>query len=254
MDTVPSTRNVLLEDYTGIQCGNCPPAALEAQRLKANAGGRLVVISVHAGGFAIPAPPGSPHFTEDLRSPEGTQIYEAFSIPGTPRGTINRMMANVNGLDVQHFRWADWEAVLNTALALPEVLKLHATATVNSQTRQIRVNVNAKAIAALPEGNQYLNVYIIEEGIETAQKWYNHTPETVDPYEQHAVMRGAAAGAYGQLLGTGTLAVGQQVAQAATLTAAQNWNLNKLYALVFVANGEGKNVQQVIKVPIQVVN
>src|SRR5687768_4725486 len=52
--TVVKVRKVLLEEYTGHRCGNCPPAAVTAQTLKSTYGERLVVMTVHAGFFAEP--------------------------------------------------------------------------------------------------------------------------------------------------------------------------------------------------------
>ena len=54
-------RKILLEDYTGHKCPNCPEAAVEAHNLKLAYGDSLVIMAVHAGVFAEPAPSwGSP--------------------------------------------------------------------------------------------------------------------------------------------------------------------------------------------------
>ncbi|MFN5378805.1 MAG: hypothetical protein ACK5BQ_08575, partial [Ignavibacteria bacterium] len=45
-------QNVLLEDYTGQLCGNCPEAAEIADRLYKVNGGRVIVTAIHAGIFA----------------------------------------------------------------------------------------------------------------------------------------------------------------------------------------------------------
>jgi hypothetical protein len=50
-------QKVLLEDYTGFRCGNCPEAHERAQELQARYPGRVILMSVHAGFFARPAAP-----------------------------------------------------------------------------------------------------------------------------------------------------------------------------------------------------
>ena len=45
-------KKILLEDYTGHKCGNCPRAAEKAEELKAIYDDQLVSIAVHAGFFA----------------------------------------------------------------------------------------------------------------------------------------------------------------------------------------------------------
>ena len=51
-------RNVLLEEFTGQMCPNCPEGAREAHRLQENNPG-MVIVSIHAGGFAA----GTPYVT-----------------------------------------------------------------------------------------------------------------------------------------------------------------------------------------------
>src|SRR3989339_1616165 len=54
-------KKILLEDYTGFKCGNCPPSHVEAERLtKAwpdGYGKRIIVLTVHAGYYADPLTP-----------------------------------------------------------------------------------------------------------------------------------------------------------------------------------------------------
>jgi hypothetical protein len=45
--------NVLLEDYTGHQCGNCPVGASIAESIEDANNGRVIVVSEHAGAGGI---------------------------------------------------------------------------------------------------------------------------------------------------------------------------------------------------------
>src|SRR5205085_12248720 len=82
-DSMPN-RNVLIEDYTGHFCGNCPPAGIYLNdTLSAIYNHCLVVISVHAGYYAgfnpgcaactIGEPGGS--FRTDFNSATGSAWY-----------------------------------------------------------------------------------------------------------------------------------------------------------------------------------
>src|SRR5512133_2768801 len=63
-DTITGpVRKVLLEDYTGHKCVNCPKAAMDARVMEEALGGRLILMAVHAGYFAEPASTGE--FTAD---------------------------------------------------------------------------------------------------------------------------------------------------------------------------------------------
>ena len=82
-------KKVLLEDYTGHTCVNCPKAAVTARTLKEQYGEALVVMAVHAGWFAKPA--GSP-FGYDFRTAAGDSWDTYFGIGqvGNPNGMVNR--------------------------------------------------------------------------------------------------------------------------------------------------------------------
>ena len=47
-------KKVLIEDYTGFTCGNCPYAHQEAARLHDEYGDNVIVMAVHASFYANP--------------------------------------------------------------------------------------------------------------------------------------------------------------------------------------------------------
>ena len=54
LDTATQVKRVLLEDYTGHTCQNCPAAAAIAHNQEAVYNGKLIVLAVHAGYYALP--------------------------------------------------------------------------------------------------------------------------------------------------------------------------------------------------------
>ena len=83
-------RKVLLEDFTGHKCPNCPEAADEASNLKAYYKEQLVLLTIHAGTYSTPDESGE--FTADYETAEGTAIHDNFSVAGFgyPTGMVNR--------------------------------------------------------------------------------------------------------------------------------------------------------------------
>ena len=61
-DTASPRKKVLVEDYTGHLCGNCPYAGLLLNdTLRGIYGDKFITVSVHSGFFAYPCPHiGSP--------------------------------------------------------------------------------------------------------------------------------------------------------------------------------------------------
>ncbi|MCK9618131.1 MAG: Omp28-related outer membrane protein [Lentimicrobiaceae bacterium] len=87
-DTVKVTKKVLLEDFTGHLCINCPSAAEKAKELKTIYGENLYIIAHHAGEFAEPQTSGN--YTADFRNPSSNELYAEFGITYNPVGLINR--------------------------------------------------------------------------------------------------------------------------------------------------------------------
>ena len=90
-----ATKKVLLEDYTGHLCPNCPTASKKAIDLQQLYEGKLIIMSVHAGYFATPL--GSP-FNADFRSEAGNtwDTFFGISAAGNPNGMINRQNTGGN--------------------------------------------------------------------------------------------------------------------------------------------------------------
>ena len=94
---IPNTntrKNILLEDYTGHKCTNCPEAATIAVNLENDTSLGVIVASLHAspsGNFQVVVPP---EFNIDFTTIAGTEytntIITEGVFPGNPCGTINR--------------------------------------------------------------------------------------------------------------------------------------------------------------------
>ena len=91
-DTTPITvrsskQRVLLEDFTGWRCTNCPAAAEKATELISKYGENLVVMAVHATTFASPSESNN---NLDLRTEYGEKWANDFNCTALPAGMINR--------------------------------------------------------------------------------------------------------------------------------------------------------------------
>ena len=86
-DTVK--RKILLEDFTGHQCPNCPAAAVIAHQLQELYPEQVVLVTVHAGIFAQMI---SPNYLIDFTCAEGNALNSFFGVSavGNPNGLINR--------------------------------------------------------------------------------------------------------------------------------------------------------------------
>lgn len=91
-------RNVLIEDYTGHKCNNCPSAAVIAYDTKGSFPDRVFVTAIHSapGGMSSfqSSNPESSSFYTDHTNPEGLEygayFENGFNFLGNPQGTVNR--------------------------------------------------------------------------------------------------------------------------------------------------------------------
>ena len=93
--------NVLLEDYTGHTCNNCPTAATEAHTIHENNPDRIFVASIHVdpgASLSFQAAQSSGSYTTDHTNPDaiayGQTFQNGFNFIGNPQGTVNRKVVD----------------------------------------------------------------------------------------------------------------------------------------------------------------
>ncbi|MCW3104888.1 MAG: outer membrane protein Omp28 [Bacteroidetes bacterium] len=202
-------RRVLVEDYTGHKCPNCPQAAIVAQQLINTYGDSVVVIGVHAGFFANPTTPlGAPagSYLTDFRTSAGTTYdsptYFGISNAGNPNGMINRRYYTPTTTNhiIYH---TSWNAEVASLLALPPVADLSVHTTYNASTRTVSISTVSQFISdTLVSGSYNLVVLMTQDSIvEWQQDGSTHIPN----YVHRHVLRTAISPMWGDVLTTGTV-------------------------------------------------
>ena len=91
---IPYIKNILIEDFTGHLCPNCPDAARELDAIHDIYGKQIIGIAIHVSkSFARPYPPSQTNFQYDFRTYWGDEWDIAYGISamGLPRGMVNRI-------------------------------------------------------------------------------------------------------------------------------------------------------------------
>jgi len=239
-----SQTTVLLEDYTGIQCGFCPPAGIEAERLGQN--DRVIPVALHAGSLASPDP-NSPYFNVDLRTPASQEYYQDFGLQNTPIGLINRIEFPFNGQLFRAIGWNAWEQYVNDALNEPMRAQVHVLPLRDPATNAVELRVNVKAIQELP-ATAFLVLWAIEDSIVTGQKYYdNPATGSVDyfpAYAQRHVLRQAITAPYGARISDAGLSAGEQRAYRFEYTPNAGVQPSKLSFVGFVHENNSRVIYQ----------
>ena len=85
-------KKVLIEDFTGHTCQNCPDAARELDAISAIYPDQIIGMAIHVGSFAKPTPIIGAPYDYDFRTNSGDVVDNAFGniSEALPRGMINR--------------------------------------------------------------------------------------------------------------------------------------------------------------------
>jgi len=196
-------RKVLLEDFTGHRCNNCPDAARTATQLVSFYGEELVVVAVHCTfDFAAPASPPNANgsYSTDFRTPAGNAYENALGVNFLPNGAISRRMFN-NSLLHGQSAWGSAVADIFGQEADLDIWfdQLTYNASANTVSAEVKVAVLNPIV-----GDQNLTIYLAEDHIIDWQLDNQASPNDVPDYEHRHVLRTTLNGTWGVPLVVGS--------------------------------------------------
>ncbi len=179
-------KKVLIEDYTGMKCPNCPNAASTIDSLKKIYGENIVAVSIHAGVYAKP----SGIFTQDFRTEEGTIYNSEYNIDTYPTGIVDRKIFN-NKVKLDYAEWSS-AAMLQVAQESP--LGITITNNWTSNSRKLKISIDISIFKAINEDLK-LQVWLVEDSIVAPQV---NKSQVINNYTHRHVLRGALNGVWGE--------------------------------------------------------
>ena len=233
-----TTKCVLLEDYMGVRCNNCPAAGEIALDLKKQYGHSVVVLSVHSGFLSAPIG-GYPNF----KTTEGDAWYSYFGFDSTPIGTINRK--SLEG--VYAFYSVEWADAVASTLQEKSTVGMASDVEYDEANRNLKVDITSKALVELPDIYS-LTVCIMEDSIVGKQLLPTGDDEN---YVHRHVFRKTLNGTWGEDINTVALAPGDQIKKSYSVTLDEVYNADQCYIIAYVANTDTKEVLQVIEKKIK---
>lgn len=245
-DTTKHYKKVLLEDFTGHKCTNCPAAHKEARTLQQIHPGKIIVVSIHSGYFATAD--GSGHYTANYQTNEGTEITNEFTVTAYPSGLINRTKFSNKYL----LNSDSWQSAAESQLAEVAQATIGLTTEWDNASRTVTIHTTTHILRTIT-GVYNLCVVLTEDSINSPQANANSsvgpTP-MIDPYYHRHVLRKAINGTWGDQLNTSeTLVEGTVYSKNYTFALPSGWNANHCSIVAYVRrtdDGTGKhNVIQV---------
>ncbi len=250
IDLTGYQEKVLLEEFTGFLCINCPTATSIAVSLKEQYPERLSIVAIHCTPFfagPLTEDPDEP-FHLDFRTDEGEELYEYFLPDGLPSGVINRRGTQSSNT-ITYQNWADR---LNVLMAdnNPEVYLKIGEPEVNQDSTVLKAQVIVKPLILDPGESYVINMGLMENGIEEAQKAPNNV--TLYDYIHNHVFRGNSDGTWGRLAYEGDSELGEGEALLMTMSIDLNpeWKLENSELFVYVYRQSNREVIQVEEIKI----
>lgn len=251
-------KKILIEDFTGHTCGNCPKAAKELHEIDSIYPGQIIGMGIHVGGYALPAPGynGSPQtaFLDDYRTTPG-DLYDATfgaSDFGLPQGMFNRKDYDaVNKTQLKFY--PNWKTYAAGIVSESSVVDIQIDAGYDNSTRKLCVAVKDSVLTTV-NGNFNLTVLLTQDSIIS---WQDYIGVNKSDYVHRHVLRDAItpSGAWGESLVTGSLNAGTKAIKRFAYTIPSAYksvtcDVNQCHVIAFIYNTATYEIIQAEEVKI----
>ena len=233
------TKNVLIEDFTGQRCINCPLASNTIATLQETFGhDRVIPVAIHGGDLTLAAPTG-------LANEIGNTYTAERGVSSKPKGEVDR---TGQLLDPEKWGTTVLERIAMTAHVELGVENI----AFDADTRELSFNVNAAADLTGAQG--LLQVWLTESHIHKYQATPDHNRYPQYPasgydlnYEHNHVLRACVSAKDGDAL---TLVAGGSETRTYKYILDADWVADNM-SVVVIAYNAAQGVLQVIEQPVK---
>lgn len=242
---IDNPRTLLIMEFTGNSCLNCPTGAATVEQIKEEeAPGRVISVGLHPFGSHFTEPTASLHTPtkiQDLRCETATALFDYYQPSSFPAAVFNGLKSTLSGST------GDWKQRASEALAIHSVVALSAKCDYDADSRDLSVDYS---VEFLDDFNAKLNVsvWLVENKIMGTQTMPNGKPNF--NYEHNHVLRGSLNGNWGEELGT-SFAEGQSKGGHASMTIPEEWVAENCDVVVYVFRDDNKDVEQATSISIE---
>lgn len=233
-------RTLLIQEFTGNNCRNCPDGADAIHKIMEANPGRVVAVGLHPeGGYPNTMPmPTAWGTMQDFRCPEAQVVYSYYKPSGFPCAVFNGTeMSTVTD---------NWLTIATAQLAEPARLSIEASIDfarmlLSSSYGSVVINYTITATDDIPDD---LNImaWVIENSILGTQN--NHGTFQLDYVHNH-VLRCSLNGDWGEPLAP-SMRNGQILTGTITGTLDMEWEQANCQVVLFVFRTADKAVEQTI--------
>lgn len=226
------SKCVLIEDFTGQRCVNCPAAAELIELMQETYGAdNIIAVGIYGGDLETMQDNGTPFplYTED-----GGWYYDHWGVTTQPRGMVDRR----GGLLMS----SAWPGAVYSGIQRQDSVQLEAVCSYDESSRRLGITVDAANIAnqRIVSGN--LQVWLVEDSIVSQQYLPGETkPDT--EYVHNHVFRATVNDRMGDPI---TLAAGGSETREFSYVLDKAWKAENVSVVAFVYT-DADGVLQAVK-------
>lgn len=227
VEKAQAKRVVLLEDFTGQLCVNCPLGTEKIEQLLTEYGDHVVAVGIHGGPLGYKGNANNIGLATEL----GDNYFRYWNLEYQPIGLVNRHGA-VN--------YSDWTKCVTEELAKDSPLQMELSARRDGD--QIAITVKETALSSDVTGK--VQVWVLEDSIQAVQFMPDGSRDR--EYIHNHVLRKEVNGMWGEEV---KIALSDTEEQTYEQEIDAAWNVAHLSIVAFVYNQEG--VVQVVKSKVE---
>lgn len=218
-------RAILIEDFTGQRCNNCPTGTEIINGIvEAYGEDNVIAVGIHSGPLGFPGTATAVGLVTDT----GNEYYSHWDKEnkmGQPWVIFNRKTSPDS-----HYN--NWAAMVSTIISEKSNLTVNIANAYDAASRTLTTTVEADGLSGTVKGK--LQVWIVEDGVTALQKMPDGS--TNKKYIHNHVFRAAVNGTWGEDV---TVKEGETTTKQYSYKLPEAWNADNIAVVAFVYNDGG---------------
>lgn len=232
-------RKMLIEEFTGHRCTNCPQGHQTLENLHQQYGDTLITVGIHFGSLAKPL---GETFSYDFRTEVGNLIGAEYGIDAIPKAIVDQ--------EYKEGGWSrdQWATVLKEVDRSKVYAAIQLINEYDAEHKILKANAKVTMLEDYPIPMK-LAFYLVEDGIVKPQKDGN---QDVLEYVHNHVLRASLNGVHGVTLNGGNaIPKDESEVYAASIDMSEtDWVPQNCYVVAILADQSTNKVLQVEKLDV----
>ena len=240
---VENPRTLLIMEFTGNNCKNCPNGAAMVEQIKEDEGAdRVISVGLHPYGDINTNPVPTIHpsrGTQDFRTDAATALYDYYKPSGFPSAIFNGLKSSMSG------SIPDWMQRASEALVATAAMSIEASSSYDAESRELTVDYLID-FGNVIDKKLNVTIWLVENHILGTQTMPDGKLNL--DYEHNHVLRASLNGDWGEYIGD-SFDSDSEVSKTASMTLNENWVAENCQVVIYVYADDDKEVEQATQIP-----